>query len=1000
MSSASDLTAASWQAFSRLLDEALERPAGERLTWLEGLGAEHESLKPALRAVLVRSAGVETAQWLATLPHTAGAAALADESDLRPEALVGSYRLIRELGVGGMGAVWLAERADGTLKRQVALKLPRATWSRGLAERMARERDILAALEHPNIARLYDAGTDAQGRPYLALEYVEGQPIDAYCRQRTLSVRQRLDLLLKVAQAVAFAHSRLVVHRDLKPSNVLVTADGQVRLLDFGIAKLMEGDSAQETQLTQLAGRALTLDYASPEQIRGEPIGTASDVYSLGVLAYELLTGSRPYKLRRGSAAELEEAIAAVDAPLASATTTDSQAKKALKGDLDAILNKALKKEPDQRYATVDAFARDVERYLAGHRVAARPDSLAYRLTRFARRYRTPLVAAAITVAAFGLAIGVGATALVILALLLGLAAALWQAKKAREQAEIAREKTRLAQEQTRVAQTEARTAEAVQDFLEGIFRASSSEQRDPEAARRSTARELLDRGARRVATALDDTPAAKERVFRTLARMYDELTLFETSHELQHQRVALLRDLHKGDHRDLALGIADLAKAASLTNRGEEAAAAFSEAAAMLERIGEHDSEARGCIESDRAYNLSQLRRPEALQAARRAAAILRRYPPTAALLKALERLAHVSREACSLDERIAIVDEALGLAESMGDAGVSSMASLLMEQARLLLWRDQAPAVEASLRRAHELALRREGPDSIQTLNVAIDLGQLYFHYGEFSKALDVLESAAPSAEARLNGGDRTWVPPFVIAYRGAARAEVGRLNAGIADLQRALTFREALQGNPPIHLYLHQLMSVALRENGNYEAAAAELDRADELAKNSPVLAQRQQPLTRRRRLELATAQGDRAALTQLLTGYETATDQSPMMLARLAEARFALGDFDEALRLAHRALQPLEADPHREWRREAESAVLRVAGLIQLGRGQPAIAKEMLHRALDATTGRLDPQVSPRVATLIEELARAEGELGHLAEAESLRRRAKSIRARRC
>jgi serine/threonine-protein kinase len=431
MSFAADLTSASWAVFSRLLDEALERPVGERLTWLEGLGAEHEALKPALRAVLSRSAGVETAQWLATLPHTAGAAVLADEADLRADALVGPYRLIRELGVGGMGAVWLAERADGTLKRQVALKLPRATWSRGLAERMARERDILASLEHPGIARLYDAGTEAQGRPYLALEYVEGQPIDVYCRERGLSVRQRLDLLLKVAQAVAFAHSRLVVHRDLKPSNVLVTADGQVRLLDFGIAKLMEGERTAETQLTQIAGRALTLDYASPEQIRGEPIGTASDVYSLGVVAYELLAGSRPYKLKRGSAAELEEAIAAADAPLASATATDTQAKKELKGDLDAILNKALKKTPGARYATVDALAQDVERYLAGHRVVARPDSLAYRLSRFARRHRTPLAAAVITVAAFGLAVGVGATALVILALLLGLGAALWQAKKA-----------------------------------------------------------------------------------------------------------------------------------------------------------------------------------------------------------------------------------------------------------------------------------------------------------------------------------------------------------------------------------------------------------------------------------------------------------------------------------------------------------------------------------------------------------------------------------------
>ena len=178
---AADLTESSWKVFSALLDRALELAPSDRLAWLDTLDAEHAHLKPALRSLLQRSAGVETAQWLDTLPHMSITAAMPDDSVLRPDALVGPYRLLRELGVGGMGAVWLAERADGTLKRQVALKLPRASWARGLAERMARERDILASLEHPNIARLYDAGTDAQGRPFLALEYVEGKPIDVYC---------------------------------------------------------------------------------------------------------------------------------------------------------------------------------------------------------------------------------------------------------------------------------------------------------------------------------------------------------------------------------------------------------------------------------------------------------------------------------------------------------------------------------------------------------------------------------------------------------------------------------------------------------------------------------------------------------------------------------------------------------------------------------------------------------------------------------------------------
>ena len=296
---------------------------------------------------------------------------------------------------------------------------------------MARERDILASLEHPNIARLYDAGTDAQGRPFLALEYVEGQPIDVYCREHGLGVRERVTLLLQVAQAVAFAHSRLVVHRDLKPSNVLVTADGQVRLLDFGIAKLLEGDRTQETQLTQLAGQALTLDYASPEQIRGEQIGTASDVYSLGVVSYELLAGAKPYKLKRGSAAELERAILEQDVLLASAIAREPSSRIQLRGDLDAILSKALKKDAAERYASVDAMAQDWRQFIAGQRVQARPDTLIYKAARLFRRYRSESLGVLSVLAVFAVALGAGATALIMAALSVGIGVAAWQARAA-----------------------------------------------------------------------------------------------------------------------------------------------------------------------------------------------------------------------------------------------------------------------------------------------------------------------------------------------------------------------------------------------------------------------------------------------------------------------------------------------------------------------------------------------------------------------------------------
>ena len=217
--------------------------------------------------------------------------------------IIDRYRLVREIGRGGMGTVWLAEATDSGLKRAIALKLPHPSlYSAEMAERFARERDILASLTHPNIARLYDAGVSAEGQPYLALEYIEGIPLTTYCDARRLTLSERVELFLQVLRAVQYAHTQLVVHRDLKPSNILVAQDASVHLLDFGIARLIgdaEGSEVGDSPLTQLGGRALTLDYASPEQIAGQPIGTASNVYSLGVIFYELLTGSRPYAPKR-----------------------------------------------------------------------------------------------------------------------------------------------------------------------------------------------------------------------------------------------------------------------------------------------------------------------------------------------------------------------------------------------------------------------------------------------------------------------------------------------------------------------------------------------------------------------------------------------------------------------------------------------------------------------------------------------------------------------------
>ena len=434
------IDAGTWATLNRLLDDALEQPTAQLPQWLDDLPPQFDGLKPRLRELLSRTGLLETDEFLHTLPKfelEPGDLTAAPVRAEQPGQEIGPYRLVREVGSGGMGVVWLAERTDGLINRPVALKLPHGAWKRaGLAERMAREREILATLTHPNIAHLYDAGLTADGQPYLAIEYVEGRRIDVYCREQQLDLRARLRLFAQVANAVAYAHGKLVVHRDLKPANILVSAEGQARLLDFGIAKLLDDGQAKETHFTEMSGRALTPDYASPEQVLGEPLTTASDVYSLGVILYELLSGHRPYKLQRDSRGALEDAIVQAESTAPSAVA-DGQWRHALHGDLDTVILKALKKNPADRYPTVHALLDDIERYLGARPVLAQPDSRWYRARKFIRRNL----------------IAVGTSGAVLLAVLVGAGLAAWQA---------------------RVAVAEQKRAEAVKEFVASIFREAS----------------------------------------------------------------------------------------------------------------------------------------------------------------------------------------------------------------------------------------------------------------------------------------------------------------------------------------------------------------------------------------------------------------------------------------------------------------------------------------------------------------------------------------------
>ncbi|MEL4177281.1 serine/threonine-protein kinase [Roseateles sp. PN1] len=494
-----------WAEIEPLLNELLALPEAERSVFLDQLPADQQVWRDTLEQLMRADAAADAAGFLeqaASLPLGSTA------PGQRPNAwhanqVLGPWQLIRELGRGGMASVWLARPAQGEFQREVALKLPHSPTPH-LAERFRRERDVLARLNHPGIARLFDAGVTPEGLPWLAMEHVQGQDLLSWRQAQQSTVRQDLTLLLQICDALQYAHGQLVVHRDIKPANVLVQGDGQAKLLDFGIARLLEdADEPEQTTLTQLGQRPMTPEYASPEQVRGEAPGVASDVYALGVLAYRLLSGQSPYA---GAVAQhrhaLEQAILELRPPPPSQQAQDPTRRKALRGDLDTIVLKSLAKEAGQRYATVEAMAADLRRHLDGKPVLARAPSWRYVAGRFVRRHR----------------FGVAASALAVLALLGSTAWALRSASLARQ---------------------EAARSDAMYGFVVGLFNPNNSPQPDIRE-RDMPVRQLIERGAQRVLDTLQDQPQARARLLADLSTLTQQLGLNALAKQLAAERVQM----------------------------------------------------------------------------------------------------------------------------------------------------------------------------------------------------------------------------------------------------------------------------------------------------------------------------------------------------------------------------------------------------------------------------------------------------------------------------
>jgi eukaryotic-like serine/threonine-protein kinase len=451
------VTPEQWQSISAYLDQALELEEPERAQWLAALAQNDPAVAELLSRVLAEREQEGFSQFLAgpTPIHL---------DDIQHATLigrqVGPYVIEAEVGRGGMGSVWRARRADGRFEGTVAIKFVHAAWIGRIGEqRFLTEGKLLGQLNHPNIARLIDAGVLDATQPYLVIEYVEGEPIDAYCDRQRLGVEDRTRLFLSVLAAVAHAHSHLIVHRDIKPANIYVTRDGVVKLLDFGIAKLLD-DGAGSAALTKSSATALTPQYAAPEQLLGQAVSTTTDVYSLGLVLFMLLTGTHPFAGDSRSIAELLRVVLTNPPPRASSVAKMATIRRAsLEGDLDTILGKALKKDPAERYAAIGAFEDDLRRFLSHEPISARPDTVPYRLSKFVRRHRGGVVVGALV------AIGLVSTS----------ALALFQMANARHQRDVAR--------------SELRRAEAANDFSSLMLEEVG------EGGRLLSREQLLDRG-------------------------------------------------------------------------------------------------------------------------------------------------------------------------------------------------------------------------------------------------------------------------------------------------------------------------------------------------------------------------------------------------------------------------------------------------------------------------------------------------------------------------
>lgn len=765
----STLSREKWQAVSPHLDHALSLSEQERAAWLAEFRCHDPDLADLMEELLQEHRMLSRERFLEDQPlHPSNDSVFAGET-------AGPYKLISRIGEGGMGNVWLAERTDGRFERQVAVKfLHFAAASQGVSERFKREGRILGQLRHPHIAELVDAGLTAKQEPYLVLEYVQGAHIDTYCDEHSLGVDARIELFLDVLDAVAHAHTNLVVHRDIKPSNVLVSRDGEVKLLDFGIAKLLaeNAGSAEATQLTLEGGGAMTPLFAAPEQVTGGPITTATDVYGLGALLFLLLTGRHPAGPGPHSPADLVKSITETDAPFASEAirlqkdlnaantrrTTTERLRRELQGDLDTILAKALKKKPAERYASVSAFGDDLRRYLRHEPISARPDAVSYRVRKYARRHRVGVAAGAAS-----------------LLLLTG-----FSVIQSIELRRITHERDR---------------ADSVTEFLTNMFKTSDPGQAHGE---KITVREVLDKASSEIGPGLTKDAETQADMMNVIANVYFDLGIYPKAESLFRQAVDARRRVLGTGNPDTLTSMYGLGRTIAAEGRYAEAEKLLRETVALQQHVlgSEHPDTLRTTqriavvlsMQGDLAGAEKMTR--QVLDSRRRVLG-----PENTDTLESIDDLTWLLMIENRLPEAEKVQRDALNVEQRVQGADDPDTLDSMNRLARILSMEGRYAEAEQLQRQTLDVERRVLGPEHAFTLRSMNNLADILSKEGKFAEA-ETLTRELLAVEKRVAGPDN-----FATAIAAYDLASLAALQGHTEEALPLL--RQSLEHGLPAHI-----------------------------------------------------------------------------------------------------------------------------------------------------------------------------------------------------